>query len=108
MVSFFLAANGQEKRAACDHITTAKERFDATRLLPPIKIRNYDGRVIEYTYEDRLGVYVGSFAVEADTVLPADFGKKYRIGLWWVIYCIKDNHLYAVHELGPAQKKALQ
>ncbi len=97
---------GQNEK--CDHTTTAKERFEAIRILPPVKIIYFDGRQLEYSHEDSRGIHLGSFKVDPDSSLPSEFGKKYRSEFWWILYCSKDGHLYAVQPVGQIQKKALK
>lgn len=102
---FSVCTFAQEK---CDHSSSAKERFDHIRILPPVKILSYDGLTVEYSHEDRLGLHLGSVKISTDTKLPADFGKRYKGGPWWILYCLKDNHAYSVHELAAEQKKSLK
>lgn len=106
LAGWFPAA-GQEAKL-CDHLTVSKERFEAIRLLPPVTVIYFDGRRIEYSYEDSRGIYLGSFLVDAKTELAAEFGKRYKSEPWWMLFCAKDRHLYSVHPLGPIQKKAIK
>lgn len=96
------------QKPECDHLSTAKERFDHIRVLPPVKVLYFDGLTIEYSHEDRTGLYLGSFKISPSTKLPSDFGKTFKTVAWWMLYCSKDNHLYSAHPLAPEQRKALK
>jgi hypothetical protein len=89
----------------CDHTSGRKERFDNMRVLPPISITFYDGRRVEYIFEDKHVIVAGSLEIDADTVKPADFSKTYKKGKWWAMYCLKDFHLYVIAEVLPGQIK---
>lgn len=66
---FAMTCYGQEE---CDHVSDSKERFDNVRLLPPIKVRHWNGKQIEFTYEDKKGIYVGSAEVDASSAVEKD------------------------------------
>lgn len=87
----------------CDHITNAAVRFERMRIFPPLKITSWNGRQLIYHFEDTESIHVGEMTVSDDTVLPDDFGKDYRRGLWWIIWCINDMHIYAIRRF--EQKK---
>jgi hypothetical protein len=87
----------------CDHTSNSAERFEAVRLLPPLKIRNFDLRNIEYTFEDKAGLHVGTVTANKDTVLPANIWKEYKSKHWWVLYCSKDGHAYTIVEVTSEQ-----
>jgi hypothetical protein len=92
----------------CDHESNSAERFEAVRLLPPLKIRNFDLRNIEYTFEDKAGLHVGTITANKNTVLPPNIWKEYKSKFWWVLYCSKDGHAYTIVEVTPEQMKEYQ
>jgi hypothetical protein len=87
----------------CDHTSNSADRFKAIALLPPLKIRNFDLRNIEYTFEDKAGLHVGSVTADEQTVMPANIWKEYKSKFWWVLYCEKDGHAYTIVEVTPEQ-----
>lgn len=94
--------------AQCDHTSNSKKRFEAMRLLPPITVRAFNGSLIEYTYEDRLGIYVGSFELQRETEIPKDFGATYKKNRYWALFSSCDNYLYILTPLTQEQLKALK
>lgn len=87
----------------CDHTSNSAARFENVRILPPVRVRNYDGQHIEYTFEDKDAVYAGTMLADKDTVMDADFPKEWRKHQWWLIFCVIDRHVYAVRRLDPKQ-----
>jgi hypothetical protein len=88
-------AMGQDIKP-CDHTSNSAKRFDAIRLLPPVKIRAFNGLTIETTFEDSKSITAVSFDISKETVRPGDFGKTFNQGYWWVMYSICDSHVYVV------------
>lgn len=90
----------------CDHTSDSAERFEAVRLLPPAKIRNFDLANIEYLHEDKHGIHVGKLTADAETVMPADIWKAYKEKYWWLLYCLKCGHIYTIVEVAPGQMRS--
>lgn len=101
LVLTVVLTHAQDKKLfTCDHTTNSKTRFDNVRITPPVKIRAWNGKLLEVTYEDRLGVYAESFEADRESII--DF-TKYE-GKWmWIMYCEKDRHLYLVTPVLPKQ-----
>lgn len=95
-----------EPTPACDHTSSSADRFEVMRLLPPLRIRNFDLHNIEYTFEDRAGLHVGSLNADESTVMPANIWRQYKEKYWWILYCSKDGHIYTIVELTPDQIRA--
>jgi hypothetical protein len=70
----------------CDHTSDSVKRFDAMRILPPVKIRAFNGLSIEATYQDNKSINAVSFDISKDTAMPGDFSKTFNQGLWWIVY----------------------
>ena len=76
------------------------------RMTPPSKVSYYDGFKMEFVYSDKQGVYLFNWDVPVkDAVISADFKKNWKTGLWFIIYCVKDNHIYAIARVDPKQLK---
>lgn len=91
--------------AKCDHITTSNERFELMRISPPSKVTYYDGQKIEFVHSDSKGVYLHTFEIDEDSIIRADFKKNWKTGYWWIIYCARENHIYAISRVDPKQLK---
>lgn len=103
------AVYGQSQKAdICDHVSDSAERFALVRIYPPVQVTYYDGQKIEFVFADKRGVYVHIMNVEETTVLASDFPKRWRQGLWWVIYCDRDKHIYSISRLSPGQVQKLK
>jgi hypothetical protein len=89
----------------CDHTSNEASRFEVVRLLPPVKIRNFDLRNIEYTHEDKFGIHVGSLSANAESVFPPDIWKEYKNKFYWVLYCSICKHIYTIAEVTKEQIK---
>lgn len=89
----------------CDHTSNSSERFAQIRLLPPVRIRNYDPRNLEITHEDKSGVHAVTLNFDGTTVLSGDVGKTYAKKFWWILYCIKCHHVYTIVDVLPSQFK---
>lgn len=90
----------------CDHTSDSFERFENMRLLPPVKIldANPVTRVIKYKVETKMEVRYGEFVLDADTKFEGHIWSDYK-GLWWVLYCRRDNHVYTLVKVNPEQIK---
>lgn len=95
-----------EPTPVCDHTSNSSERFDQIRLLPPLKIKNFDPHSIEYLFEDRIGIHVGRLTADDTSVMPANVWKEYKDRWYWVLYCVNDGHIYTMVEVSPGQLKA--
>lgn len=42
----------------CDHTSNSEERFANMRILPPVKVLDWDGRHIEYSFIDKGIIYL--------------------------------------------------
>lgn len=89
----------------CDHISDSRQRFEQMRIMPPVKILDWDGKRISYSFIDREGIAFGSFDVDADTTLDADFIKAWRKGEWWIVYCNADRHVYFIQRFNKQEGK---
>lgn len=89
----------------CDHETDSHRRFEKMRILQPVKVRAFNGKTIEWTSEDREGIFTGSFDIAASTSVPTDFAKTFKRGWFWIIYCSFDSHVYAVMHVDLKQIK---
>lgn len=94
----------QEKETH-DHITSSMERFERMRILPPAKVTYYDGSKVEFSISTNNLVLIKSFEVSSDTIISNVFKKFWKEKLWWVIYCVDDNHLYTISEVDKNQLK---
>jgi len=88
-----------------DHTTNSEERFANMRILPPVKVLDWNGRHIEYSFIDKVGIHFGHFDVDKDTSLDDTFIKDWKNGLWWVLYCVQDRHLYLIQRVRDGQLK---
>ena len=66
---------------AQDHTSNSEERFANMRILPPVKVLDWDGRHIEYSFIDKVGIHFGHFDVDKDTSFDVDFTKDWKKGL---------------------------
>ncbi len=48
---------------------------------------------------DKVGIHFGHFDTDKDTSFDDTFIKDWKKGLWWMVYCIKDKHLYIVQRV---------
>lgn len=108
VLSVFLlcpAVYGQtQKPDECDHRTNSKERFDNIRITQPAKVTYYDGRTIAFVTSDSKSVYLYTWDVPGkDVNLSADFKRNWKKGEWFIIYCVKENHIYAAGRVDPRQ-----
>jgi hypothetical protein len=92
-----------EPTPECDHTSNSAERFEHVRLLPPLKIKNFDPRRIEYLFEDKVGIHVGSLTADTATVMPKDIWKEYKSRWYWILYCDRDGYAYTIVEVAPGQ-----
>lgn len=86
---------------ACDHTSNSAERFENMRILPPVQIISFERKTVVYTFSDKYTVYTGAFDVTDDTELDPAFAAEYKKGFWWILYCVKDRHLYVVRRMDP-------
>ncbi len=92
-----------EPTPICDHESNSAERFSHMRLLPPLKIKNFDPRRIEYLFEDKAGFHVGTLTADTATVMPKNIWKEYKAKYYWVLYCSLDGYVYTVTDVLPEQ-----
>src|SRR5687767_14562367 len=92
-------------QVSCDHLSDSFERFANIRLLPPAKITYYDGRTVEYVMQNARETRIDKFEITPDTVIQVAPKKG---DLVWMIFCIKDDHLYTIIPLTPAQSKSVK
>lgn len=88
-----------------DHTTNSEERFANMRILPPVKVLDWNGRHIEYSFIDKVGIHFGHFDVDKDTSLDDTFIKEWKRGMWWMLYCVQDRHLYLIQRVRDGQIK---
>lgn len=91
-----------EPTPICDHESNSAARFESVRLLPPLKIKNFDARSIEYLFEDRTGLHVGRLSLDEKTVMPANIWKEYKNKYYWVLWCTC-GYVYSIVEVDPRQ-----
>ncbi len=92
-----------EPTPVCDHTSNSATRFENVRLLPPVKIKNFDPRRIEYLFEDRVGLHVGTLVADEATVMPKDIWREYKSRYYWILYCVLDGYVYTIVEVAPGQ-----
>jgi hypothetical protein len=106
-------AKGQEpptllKKPKCDHVTDSRERFDAMRILPPARIKNFDPKNVEVVITGSKGISVETLNMDADTVIDVDVQKDWMTADVWIVYCSIDKHIYVISKLLPKQKRGIK
>jgi hypothetical protein len=86
------------KKDVCDHTSNSRARFEHVRVLPPVQIESYDGETLRV--KDRFASEMFSADKESVVKLPKDPKGKW----FWVMYCDRDRHVYAVVELTDEQR----
>lgn len=99
LVAVAATAYGQD----CDHKSNSAERFSHVRLLPPVRIRNFDLANIEYTHEDVKGIHIGSLTADDDTEMPGNIWKEFKSRIYWILFCSRCKHIYTMVEVLPQQ-----
>lgn len=100
----------------CDHTSNSATRFEQIRLLPPLKIKNFDLHNIEYLFADKIGLHVGSLTADGETAMPPNIWKEYKSKQYWILYCaafvrgpdgqmMTCGHIYTIVEVAPEQMK---
>jgi hypothetical protein len=101
LLFFSVFVNAQD----CDHISDGFQRFDNIRIAPPAKVTFIDGKTLDYVSQNHRETRAGTFEISKDTAVDKGIKKG---DLVWIIYCIADNHVYAVHQLTPEQRKTMK
>lgn len=102
LVLFTFAVYGQTTKR-CDHTSNRKERFDAMRLLPPSRIKNFDPSHVEIISQNSVSVFADTLNMDAETVVDKDVTKNWKDIDVWILYCSIDKHIYTIVRVLPNQ-----
>ena len=84
----------------CDHSSARISRFRSVRTMLPVKVTDLTATEIEVKAEDDVELLTFVLKRDATSDIPKDF-KPEKGKLYWILYCEKDFHLYALWEYKP-------
>lgn len=86
----------------CDHRNNSIERFEDIRLLPALKISNYDPLHVEVVYGDKNGLAYKSLKMRPDSSVPKSVDKN---KWYWILYSQCDDTIEDIVPVLPGQLK---
>jgi hypothetical protein len=106
ILAIVLSISAQEPKPTptpCDHDSNSKTRFENVRLTPPVRVLDWNGKELSVVYRDAHEVEYWTFIADSSSVIHLD--GDYKTQTVWILFCLKEHHIYTVVPLTEKQKR---